>query len=291
MEVFRFADINIGLSYEVDIFSRDYRSEMFKLNNVDESEIDVVFHMNVLETDEFANAKCLRRTGAYELLETQHGLFLLNHWGNIRFGYGVWMADLYKGNTIQIYVNEGMVNQIPINIVRFMGTIGLHSVLLMKKLPVLHASYVEYNKRAVLFSAPSGTGKSTQAELWKEIAGAEIINGDRVLLREKNGIWNAYGYPCCGSSDICVNKTLPVAAIVILQKGTENVIEELTTGQKVRMLVSAMELYLWENKEMEQAFIISEELIAKVPMIKLVCRPDSEAVQELKQFLEDKGYV
>ena len=201
------------------------------------------------------------------------------------------MSDLYKGNIISIYVNKKMKEQVPVDIFRFMGTVGLHSVLLMKKAPIIHASYVGYNNKAILFSAPSRTGKSTQAELWKKYSGAEIINGDRVLLRQKDSIWNAYGYPCCGSSNICENTTMPIAAIVILQQGQNNRIEELSLGQKVRNLVSAMELYLWETEEMERAFVLSQELIKEVPVIKLVCRPDADAVKTLKIYLEEKAYV
>ena len=48
---------------------------------------------------------------------------------------------------------------------------------------VLHSSYVlTQSGAAVLFSGPSGIGKSTQAALWQQYAGADVINGDRTLL-------------------------------------------------------------------------------------------------------------
>lgn len=68
-------------------------------------------------------------------------------------------------------------------------TVGLHHKLLQQDALVIHASYIEFMGRGILFLGPSGTGKSTQARLWNEHAGAPILNGDRALLRQKDGIW------------------------------------------------------------------------------------------------------
>ena len=44
---------------------------------------------------------------------------------------------------------------------------------------MLHSSCVVYNNRAYLFSAPSGTGKSTHTQLWlKRFPGSYILNDD-----------------------------------------------------------------------------------------------------------------
>lgn len=291
MEIFKFADMNIAWNLKKNILATDERMELFRSNDIDDKDVDIQFVEKSMDLKEFEASECLRRTGAYELLKTEKGLFLLNHWGKLRYGYGIWMNDLYRSTVIPIYVNEEMKKQIPINMTRFMGTLGLHSVLLMRNTPIIHASYVAYKRHAILFSAPSGGGKSTQAQWWERCTDSKIINGDRVLVREHSQAWYAYGYPCCGSSDICLNESLPIAAIVILQKGSCNVIEELSIGQKVSMLVSAMELYLWEGREINQAFKIAEAIISSVPVFKLVCRPEAEAVEILKNYLEEKGYV
>ena len=57
----------------------------------------------------------------------------------------------------------------------------------------LHASVINWKDKGILFSAPSGTGKSTQADLWKKYEGAKVINGDRALIRKRKrrvyGLW------------------------------------------------------------------------------------------------------
>ncbi|PWM48932.1 MAG: hypothetical protein DBX62_01245 [Clostridia bacterium] len=83
---------------------------------------------------------------------------------------------------------------------------------------VVHASAVIYGGEAYLFSAPSGGGKSTQADIWHDKRGAEILNGDKVILRPTHGGVIAYGSPIAGSSGIYVNKSAPVRAICMIDK-------------------------------------------------------------------------
>ena len=48
----------------------------------------------------------------------------------------------------------------------------------------LHASAVVYEDAAYLFSAPSGTGKSTHTALWRELfPGSYILNDDKPVLQ------------------------------------------------------------------------------------------------------------
>ena len=60
---------------------------------------------------------------------------------------------------------------------------------------LLHASVIEYEGGAILFTAPSETGKSTQAQLWCDHAGAALVNGDRAAVRIMDGQVLACGTP------------------------------------------------------------------------------------------------
>ena len=64
----------------------------------------------------------------------------------------------------------------------------------------LHASVIDWQGQGILFSAPSGTGKSTQADLWQTHAGATILNGDRAVIRWLDSQYRVYGSPYAGSS-------------------------------------------------------------------------------------------
>lgn len=82
---------------------------------------------------------------------------------------------------------------------------------------VLHSAFVRWREKGILFSGPSGTGKSTQADLWERFEEAEILNGDRTVVRKVDGHWRAFGFPFSGSSDIYRNDSAPIAAVVVLQ--------------------------------------------------------------------------
>ena len=96
-----------------------------------------------------------------------------------------------------------------------------------------------------------------------------------------------FGYPACGTSGICVNRTLPLKAIVVLSQASENLVQRLSAGEKVRALVSATELYPWDHEEINMALNIAQNLSLEIPILKLCCRPDQEAVKILKDYLEE----
>ncbi len=244
------------------------------------------FYQKPLDVSMLGEFNVLKRTGGYELLETQQGLFLLNHWCTCRFGYGIWLHEL-DGPT-PIYVHPEMRRQLPLSVSFLLGTVGLHHKLLQEGALVIHASYIEFMGKGILFLGPSGTGKSTQARLWNEHVGTPILNGDRALLRQKDGIWHVYGYPCCGSSHICVNRTLPLGAVVVLRQAPENRTEPLSMSRKLSAITTGSELYPWDESEIARVFTLAESLAAQIPVVQLCCRADARAVSVLKQELEKR---
>ena len=75
-------------------------------------------------------------------------------------------------------------------------------------------------KIRMLIAGYPGIGKSTQADLWQRYEGAELLNGDRTVLRRIDGVWTAFGSPYAGSSNCFVNESRPVRAIVLLSQGS-----------------------------------------------------------------------
>ncbi len=262
--------------------------EYFSLFKTEENTFDetISFRECEMNTEDFALSHVLKKTGGYELLETDGRIFLMNHWSKNRFGYGFWTDEMNLSDAQKIYVNPSLGEDYPISADRFFSTVGLSGKLLRKKAVILHASYIEYGGKGILFTAQSQTGKTTQALLWQKHENARIINGDRALLRKKENEWLVYGYPCCGSSKICENKTLPLGAIVVLEQGKENLTEALTQSEKIKAVVSGSVLYNWDEDEILSALSLAEEISREVPVIRLSCRADEEAVSVLKTKLE-----
>ncbi len=205
---------------------------------------------------------------------------LVYRWGNLFNGFAVWPE------TFRVSFDPRMYDQPELREDWFFSICAFHRQLLIRNACVLHASYVDIGGEAVLFTGPSGMGKSTQADLWVKHAEAEIINGDRALLRKHDGKWNAFGYPSCGTSGISLNRTLPLRAIVVLSKAPENRIEELPAAHKIRALLSAIEQYPWDRNEFDMALGIASEIASQVPVLNLRCTPDKDAVEVLKHYLK-----
>ena len=252
-----------------------------------EHDDEIIFESVADDIEKYSKGKLLQRNGLFELYQLPEGNFIIYHWATCRFAFGFWVDDLENGSVMRYYFNPKMKDEIPLDAVRFFSCSGMHSKLLQKDAVVFHSSYINHNGDGILFCGPSGSGKSTQAELWQTYENAEIVNGDRTLIKKKDEKWYAFGYPCCGSSAICVNKTLPLKAIVILEHGESNVIKPLSLGEKIKTLIVGSERYLWSNKELDKVMNISEGIVSEVPVIKFSCTPDKSAVEYLKAVLED----
>lgn len=223
--------------------------------------------------------------GVYEIYRHEGEPVLSYHWGNRYHGF------LIHPDRFAVTFPPEMENQPRIPDDWFFSVSGFHRQLLLRRACVLHAACISAGGKAILFTAPSGTGKSTQAALWEEHAGAETVNGDRILLRRRGDGWYAFGYPCCGSSGICLNRTLPLGAIVVLEQSLENSVLPLPAGKKIRSLAAAMEFYHWDGSEMDMVFDLAAEIAAAVPVVGLRCRPDGDAVETLKHYLTGEEII
>ena len=104
---------------------------------------------------------------------------------------------------------------------------------------LFHGSVVAVDGVGYLFTAQSGTGKSTHARLWRELFGdrAVMINDDKPFLFMNNGQVIAYGSPWNGKHGLGCNSYVPLRAICILQRGKDNVIEAIDAAQALTMLI------------------------------------------------------
>ena len=165
--------------------------------------------------------------------------------------------------------------------------IGMETVFLQFNALMLHASFIRWMNQGILFSAPSGTGKSTQADLWEKYEQADIINGDRVGLRLHDGYWEAYGLPYAGSSGIYRNESAPVRAIIVLHQGKENRIRLLRPGEAIKYLYPEISVHRWDLCFAETAIDLLNNLTAMVPIYLLECLPNLGAVDLVKNTLKE----
>lgn len=143
---------------------------------------------------------------------------------------------------------------------------------------LLHSSCVRIHDKAVLFSGPSGAGKSTQADLWQLHLGADILNGDRAIIRKTETGFTAAGSIWAGSSGIYRREQAPIAGIFLLRQAEENRVEPLGFGAFVPLFSQTI-LNSWDSEFMSDISGLYAEFMAQIPVYRLYCRPDRDAVE------------
>ena len=156
--------------------------------------------------------------------------------------------------------------------------LGLETVLLKRNAFLLHSSVVQLEGKAVLFSGASGVGKSTQAQLWQTHLGAQILNGDRcVVMQRANGFYGG-GSPLAGSSRIYRPEQAPIAAIFLLEQSSHNQVQPLGLSALAPLLGQTL-INSWDTEFMSKLTTLYQQLLAEVPIYRLRCRPDANAVE------------
>lgn len=168
----------------------------------------------------------------------------------------------------------------------FSSLLALERRMLVHDSLILHCAYLRYQGKAILFSAPSGVGKSTQANLWETYQEAKQINGDRALLQKNNSNWLASGWPVCGTSGICENISTPIAAIVMLSQSTKNQVRKMTGLEAVRSLYTQTTVNYWDVDVVNKSFDLLEDIATNIPVYHLACDISKDAVNCLKKALE-----
>ncbi len=149
---------------------------------------------------------------------------------------------------------------------------------------LLHSSLVMLNGKTVLFSGPSGAGKSTQARLWEKHLGAEILNGDRCAVQRREDGFYGGGSLWCGTSGIRRPEAAPIAGIFLLNQALENRVERLGFSA-LSPLLSQTTVNSWDPGFMEKLMALYGGLLEAVPVFRLDCRADEEAVKTAYQVL------
>lgn len=162
------------------------------------------------------------------------------------------------------------------------------NILLSKGVLHLHCSFVLYKDKAILFTGPSGIGKTTQAELWRDYADGLIVNGDAALIRKVDGVWTAFGTPIHGSSPYCENRQAPIVALIRLDQGKENMLEPMNGYKALTTCLPEFYHPKLEPETEEVFWHTIDEFFSEIPVYHMTCRPDREAVELVKNEFFDK---
>ena len=179
--------------------------------------------------------------------------------------------------------------------------------LLADDILLMHGSCIAVDGRAYIFTARSGTGKSTHTRLWREIfkERAVMVNDDKPLLKVTESGITVYGTPYDGKHRLSTNIAMPLAAICVLERGEENSIERITAKDIYPVMMQ--QIYRpKEASELMKTMDLIDKLIAKVSLYRLHCNMDPsaaklsyetmsgdklEAKKSIKSYLEETGRI
>ena len=146
---------------------------------------------------------------------------------------------------------------------------------------LFHGVVISYNgENGYMFTAVSGTGKSTHARLWKRYLkdAVEVVNGDKPIIAVENGQAVAYGTPWAGKEGWQKNRSVQLKGICIVERGTTNEIRRVNPMQYFDTLFR--QLHIPRDREAAgKTLELFDALMQAVPVYVLKCDISEEAVK------------
>lgn len=218
------------------------------------------------------------------------------------FGQLIYETKYYKkydmnGHIIQLQYLDGRLigsidyykNSIMINIVYHnsvseyvMSQYGLSYILSKNDAIIMHGSSIVYNNLGIMFTAKSGTGKSTHRGLWERFSDAVVLNDDKNILRLEGNDVILYSSPWSGKHKLDNNISHRLDAIVFLYQDKTNSIRRLKAMEGFKLMLSQIDFpnddskLLWDR--------ITDRLLA-LPMYYLGCNMEKEAFDVCREMI------
>ena len=150
--------------------------------------------------------------------------------------------------------------------------------LLEQNTILLHGSTLALDDKGYLFTARSGTGKSTHTRLWREAFGhrAVMVNDDKPFLRFTDSGVLACGAPWSGKHGLDTNITVPLQGICILERGETDRIFPISAEEALPMLLHQAHV---PTDPALQAISrdLTHRLAHTVPLWRMACTKSPEA--------------
>ena len=146
---------------------------------------------------------------------------------------------------------------------------------------LFHGSVLAIDGKGYLFTAPSGTGKSTHTRLWKKYFKDRVIvvNDDKPFLKIEEDEVFAYGTPWDGKHRLSSNIKVPLKGICILSQNKENWIKKIDSKSVYPYLYNQVYHIINERENAIKTLQIFDKLLKIVPIYKMGCNISYDAVK------------
>ena len=181
-----------------------------------------------------------------------------------------------------VNIRESQIEGIPVVDYQdsYLETLAVYREIVTKMLDfdtfLMHGAVVAVGDKAWLFTAPSGTGKTTHINLWlNNIPGSYVVNGDKPLIHIGDDC-TVYGTPWAGKEGMNQNIGVKLCGIVVLNRGAENHIEKVPMTQILPVLIQ-QSYRPKERVELEKTLSLLSRMGKKIPMYQLYCNMNPDA--------------
>ena len=171
---------------------------------------------------------------------------------------------------------------------RFLEKTAIHKLLAEALIDydvlLFHGSALEFDGEGIVFSAKSGTGKSTHSRLWREVFGSKVrmINDDKPMIRVDE--MRIYGTPWNGKHGLGNNISAPLKAIVKIERAQENRIIPINPRDAMRLLMDQAYFSQLPEKKV-RVLDLEMKLVENVAFYRLECNMDPEAARVAEKGL------
>lgn len=144
---------------------------------------------------------------------------------------------------------------------------------------IFHGAAISYKNMGFVFTAPSGTGKSTHISLWRKYLGngVEFVNGDKPIIRITDNGATIYSTPYAGKEGWQNYSSAPLKAVCIVNRGTVNKIEKIGFGANLSEVIKQVYMPFDANATVKTLELINS--LSKIPLYFLSCDMSEEAVK------------
>lgn len=154
---------------------------------------------------------------------------------------------------------------------------------------LFHGSAISVDGEAYLFTAASGTGKSTHTTLWRQTFGdrAVMVNDDKPLLRMVDGKVYVCGTPWNGKHNLGTKITVPLKGLCILERAKQNHIQPITLKEVLPLLMQ--QSFRPRNPvSVHRVLELLNKLSESTGLYRLGCNMDPEAAMVAYQGMNRK---
>ena len=154
---------------------------------------------------------------------------------------------------------------------------------------LFHSSALEMDGKAYIFTARSGTGKSTHSRMWREFFSdrqIHMVNDDKPFVKIKDDIM-VYGDPWKGKELLGENRKAPVKAICFLKQGKVNKIQKMDEKRVLEKLM--MQTYRpVDKKKLIKTITLLKKMTSRIPVYEMSCTISHDAAKMAYEYMNEE---